>query len=93
MRATNVYAAEERNFQDHTGKVHRIVCEQMYSGGWQYVINGVLRGGKFYGSAWDAESEAIEVCIILAGRSGLTKSGFLSLLRALDTSLEEGLAI
>jgi len=64
--------------------------EQLQHGGWRYVINDRLKSDKTYRSAGDAESDAIDLLLILDNRGAMTGDDFRSLIGALDASLVEG---
>jgi hypothetical protein len=90
---SDVQNTEEHTYMDHHGKMHRIRCEQIGNGAWQYVVNDVLKGDKFYSSGTDAYSDAVDLLIILSWRGPMSAQAFRSLIAALDTSLVEGIAV
>jgi hypothetical protein len=79
-----------RQVIDSTCRENRIRLEQLQHGGWRYVINDRLQSDKTYRSAGDAESDAIDLLLILGNRGPMTSDEFRSLIAALDTSLVEG---
>jgi hypothetical protein len=68
----------------------RIRLEQLQNGGWRYVIEDRLQSDKTYRSAGDAESDAIDVVLILDNRGRMTADEFRGVIAALDTSLLTG---
>src|SRR6267154_4862002 len=76
--------------EEHTYRGHRIRCEELTSGAWQYVVNDRIQGDKAYGSSHDALSDAIDLLIILDSRGPMTGESFRSLITALDASLVDG---
>jgi hypothetical protein len=86
----NVRNIEEHTYSDYRGAQHRIRCEELANGGWQYVVNHRLRGDKFYRSAADACSDATDLLIILGWRGPMSAESFRSLICALDASLIDG---
>jgi hypothetical protein len=81
-----------RQVIDSTCRGNRIRLEQLQRGGWRYVVNDRLQSDKTYRSAGDAESDAIDLLLILDNRGPMTSDEFRSLIGALDTSLVEGFA-
>ena len=87
---SDVRNIEEYTFTDYRGNRHKVRCEELANGGWQYVINNAVRGDKFYRSGSDAYSDAVDVLIVLSWRGTMTGEDFLSLIAAMDASLAEG---
>jgi hypothetical protein len=79
--------------EEHTFRGHRIRCEELPSGAWQYSINDRIQGDKFYQSAADAYSDAEDLIIIVYNRDSMSAEEFRSLISALDASLVEGSAV
>jgi hypothetical protein len=78
--------------EEHTYLDNRITCEKLPSGAWQYSIDDRIRGEKFYPSADDAYSDAVDLLIILGWRGPLTAEAFRSLISALDATIVDGSA-
>jgi hypothetical protein len=76
--------------EDHSFRNHRIRCEELPSGAWQYTINDGIRGEKFYPSAADAYSDAEDLIIIVCNRDSLSAEEFRGLVTAMDASVVEG---
>jgi len=75
--------------EDHSFRNHRIRCEELPSGAWQYTINAGIQGDKFYQSSADAYSDAEDLIIIVGNRDSPSAEEFLSLITAMDASLVE----
>jgi hypothetical protein len=76
--------------EDHSFRDHRIRCEELPSGAWQYTIGHSIQGEKFYASAADALSDAVDLIIVLDSRDCLSAEEFRGLVTAMDASLVEG---
>jgi hypothetical protein len=76
--------------KDHSFRNHRIRCEELPSGAWQYTINDGIQGDKFYHSAADALSDAVDLIIVLDSRDSLSAEEFRGLVTAMDASQVEG---
>ncbi len=78
--------------EEHTYLDNRITCERLPSGAWTYTIGHSIQGEKFYASAADALSDAIDLIIIVTGRGLMTAEAFHSLISALDATIVDGSA-
>jgi hypothetical protein len=58
--------------EEHTYLDNRITCEKLPSGAWQYSIDDRIQGEKFYPSADDAYSDAVDLLIVLGWRGPMT---------------------
>jgi len=76
--------------EEHTYLDNRITCERLPSGAWTYTIGHSIQGEKFYASAADALSDAIDLIIIVTGRGLMTAEAFRGLVTAMDASQVEG---
>lgn len=76
--------------EEHTYLDNRITLERLPSGAWRYTIGHSIQGEKFYASAADALSDAIDLIIIVTGRGLMTAEAFRSLISALDATIVDG---
>jgi hypothetical protein len=79
--------------EEHSFRNHRIRCEELSSGAWQYTINDQIQGEKFYQSAADALSDAEDLIIIVCNRESMSAEEFRSLIHSQDASLVGGYSV